>query len=321
MNDILLLINSISDNPTRDELDVLVQAEAVEKALKELGISTRRAFLGMDLDPLAQLLRENPPWKVFNLVETVGGMGALIHVCTSLLEAFRIPFTGSGTYALLTTTDKVRTKIMLERHGLPTPRLIQPGSSALPEEKRKYILKPVWEDGSAGINDESLYEGKDIDLQELKSNGLLKHSFLEEYIEGREFNLSVLAGERGPEVMPVAEMLYVDYPQGKPKILNFASKWDEDSFEYHNTVRSFELSEADSPLAREMREISLECFQLFEMQGYARVDFRVDSDNRPYVLEVNANPCIAQDAGFTAACQQGGLSYKEMINRIINAVQ
>jgi D-alanine-D-alanine ligase len=131
----------------------------------------------------------------------------------------------------------------------------------------------------------------------------------------------VLVGEKGPEVMPAAEMLYVDYPEDKPRILNFASKWDEDSFEYHNTIRSFELSKADMRLVKKMNEISLKCFELFEMNGYARVDFRVDAENRPYVLEVNANPCIAPDAGFAAACRQGGLSYNEMINRIIKAVQ
>jgi D-alanine-D-alanine ligase len=137
MKDTLLIINSVSENPTRDELDVLVQAEAVEKVLDELGISSRRVYLGLDLGPVAQLLKENPPLQVFNLVETLGGMGALIHVCTALLEAFRIPFTGSGTYALLTTTDKVRTKTMLERHGLPTPKLIKPISSKLPEKNKK----------------------------------------------------------------------------------------------------------------------------------------------------------------------------------------
>ena len=189
----------------------------------------------------------------------------------------------------------------------------------MPARNKKYILKPIWEDGSAGITDESIIDGKAMDLNRLSWDGHLKDAFLEEYIDGREFNLSVLSGSQGPLVMPVAEMLYMDYPEGKPKILNYASKWDESSFEYHKTVRTFDLSPADQALVEKMSEISLQCWKIFEMKGYFRVDFRVDAQNRPWVLEVNANPCLSPDAGFVAACRQGGMDYNEMVNSIISA--
>jgi D-alanine-D-alanine ligase len=320
MNDLLLLINSISEQPLQDELDVLVQAEAIERAAKVLGHKPRRASFGLNLEPVAEIIKNHPPDLVFNLVETVGGKGALIHLCPSLLDAFGVPFTGSGPYALVVTTDKIRTKINLEDHGIPTPDWLLQGSGRLPSADKKYILKPIWEDGSAGITDESIIEGKDIDLNRLSQDGHLKDAaFLEEYIDGREFNLSVLSGSQGPIVMPVAEMLYVDYPAGKPKILNYASKWDESSFEYHKTVRTFDLSPADHALVERMSEISLQCWKIFDMNGYIRVDFRVDDQDRPWVLEVNANPCLSPDAGFVAACKQGGVNYTEMVKRIISA--
>jgi len=319
MHDLLLLINSISDPSSQDELDVLVQAEAVELALKKLGHRSRRASFGLDLEPIAQILQNHRPELVFNLVESVGGKGALIHLSPSLLDAYGISFTGSGTFALIVTTDKVRTKKILEDHGIPTPDWFIPGSARLPAADKKYILKPIWEDGSAGITDDSVHEGKDIDLNSLSQEGLLNASFMEEYIDGREFNLSLLAGSKGPIVMPAAEMLYVDYPAGKPKILNYASKWDESSFEYHKTVRTFDLSPGDRALVEMMSEISLRCWKIFDMNGYIRVDFRVDHQNRPWVLEVNANPCLSPDAGFVAACQQGGIDYTEMVKRIISA--
>jgi D-alanine-D-alanine ligase len=68
-----------------------------------------------------------------------------------------------------------------------------------------------------------------------------------------------------------------------------------------------------------MSEISLRCWKIFDMQGYIRVDFRVDDQNRPWVLEVNANPCLSPDAGFAAACHRGGIEYKDMIKRILSA--
>lgn len=319
MNDLLLLINLISDQPLQDELDVLVQAEAIERAAKELGHVPRRASFGLNLEPVAELIKTHPPDLVFNLVETVGGEGALIHLCPSLLDVFGVPFTGSGTYALVVTTDKIRTKKKLEDHGIPTPDWLLQGSGRLPSTDKKYILKPIWEDGSSGITDDSIIEGKDIDLNQLSQDGHMKDAFLEEYIDGREFNLSVLSGSRGPKVMPVAEMMYLDYPAGKPKILNYASKWDESSFEYHKTVRTFDLSSADRTLVERMSEISLQCWKIFDMNGYIRVDFRVDDQNQPWVLEVNANPCLSPDAGFVAACKQGGVNYTEMVNRIISA--
>jgi D-alanine-D-alanine ligase len=319
MSDLLLLINSISGSSTPDELDVLVQADAVEQALKELGHVTRRASFGLNLEPVAEILENRTPNLVFNLVETVGGKGSLIHLCPSLLDAYGIPFTGSGTYALVATTDKILAKQILEDHGIPTPDWVLPDGSRVPSTDKKYILKPIWEDGSAGISDESVIEGKYLDMIRLSQEGLLKDAFLEEYIDGREFNLSLLSGTQGPEVMPAAEMLYVDYPAGKPKILNYASKWDESSFEYHKTIRTFDLSSGDHALVERMSEIGLQCWKIFDMNGYIRVDFRVDDQNRPWVLEVNANPCLSPDAGFVAACQQGGLDYTEMVRRILSS--
>ena len=106
-----------SENSSQDELDVLVQAEAVERALKELGHEPRRASFSLNLEPLAQIFESHRPDLVFNLVETVGGKGALIHLCPSLLDAYGIPFTGSGTFALIATTDKIRTKQILKDRG------------------------------------------------------------------------------------------------------------------------------------------------------------------------------------------------------------
>ena len=319
MNDLLLMINSISGGSPRDELDVLVQADAVERAAVELGHKVRRAFFDMNLEQVSEIIMNHPPDLVFNLVESVGGKGSLIHLCPALLDAFGIRYTGSGTYALVATTNKIITKQILEAHGIPTPGWILEGSSRLPATGKKYILKSIWEDGSVRISDDSVMDGRDVDMTRMSEDGLLKDAFLEEYIDGREFNLSLLAGIHGPEVLPVAEMLYVNYPAGKPKILNYASKWDESSFEYHKTIRTFDLSQKDRVLADRMSEISLQCWRIFDTNGYIRVDFRVDHQNRPWVLEVNANPCLSPDAGFVAACHQAGIEYDVMVDRIIAA--
>jgi D-alanine-D-alanine ligase len=317
MKKVLVLINKISDHPSADELDVLVQAEAIEKALDELGYDHQREFFDLDLRSLTTIIKQNPPDLVFNLVETVAGKGELIHFPPSLLESYNIPFTGSGSFSLLLTTNKLRTKKILKANGLPTPEWFVQNDSDKPDKQKKYIMKPAWEDGSAGITDDSIITGDKVNLKDLSREMKLKNIFIEEYIHGREFNLSILARENGPEIMPVAEMQYLEFPADKPRILTYASKWDTDSFEYSHTVRTFKIPESDSYLSSALSDISKRCWELFELKGYARVDFRVDENNRPYILEINTNPCLSPDSGFPAACAKAGLSYTEMINRII----
>lgn len=317
MKKAFLLINSISENPGKDELDVLVQAEAVEKSLEILDFRYHRLFFDLNLENTRLILEKDPPDMVFNLVETVAGRGDLIHLAPSLLESMGIPFTGSGSYALLMTTDKIRTKKILRENGIFTPDWFVQNDLEKPDKRKKYILKPAREDGSAGITDESIIAGDSIDLKEFSRKKEMKNWFLEEFIQGREFNLSLIGGKGGLIVLPAAEMQYIGYPKNKPKILNFASKWDEESFEYHHTIRTFDLPAKDHDLITEMTNICYNCREIFELKGYARVDFRVDENNRPYVLEVNINPCLSPDAGFPAACQKAGMSYTEMIDRII----
>jgi D-alanine-D-alanine ligase len=320
MKKVLILINKISDHPSEDELDVLIQAEAVEKSLHELGYEIRREFFDVDLRNIISILKQDPPELVFNLVETVDKKGELIHFPPSLLESYNVPFTGSGSFALMLTTNKIRTKKILKANGLPTPEWFVHNHTGKPDKRKKYIIKPAWEDGSAGITDSSIITGNQVDLEKLSREMKMKNIFIEEYIHGREFNMSVISGKNGPEVMPVAEMQYLDFPADKPRILNYASKWDSDSFEYSHTIRTFEIPESDRDLSLSMTNITRRCWDLFELRGYARVDFRVDENKRPYILEINTNPCLSPDSGFPAACFKAGFSYTEMINRIIQDI-
>jgi len=339
MKKAVLLINALSANPSGDELDVMVQSAAVEGALDFMGWQHRRVFCDLNLELMLDNLEQDPPDLVFNLVESLGSKGALIHLPAWLLETFRIPFTGSPARTLVITTDKIWTKRILRERGIPTPdwfplqdsrNRIVSGSRAgtgekvvtgrddtVPDRSKNYILKPILEDGSAGITDESVVDGGSIDPGVLLPNH--GDHFLEEYIDGREFNITLLESREGVQVMPPAEMHFVDYPESKPRILNFASKWEPDSFEYEKTIRSFDLPAEDTGLTRLMSDISMNCWEIFGLKGYARVDFRVDGHGDPYVLEVNANPCISPDAGFTAACARGGMNYIAMIERIMQA--
>jgi D-alanine-D-alanine ligase len=119
--------------------------------------------------------------------------------------------------------------------------------------------------------------------------------------------------------LPIAEILFKNYPDGKEKVVGYTSKWNEKSFEYKNTVRSFTVDPDDTDLLMKLKKITEECWKVFNLSGYARVDYRVSEDGEIYILEVNANPCISPDAGFSAACNKAGYSYTKMIENIIKA--
>ena len=75
----------------------------------------------------------------------------------------------------------------------------------------------------------------------------------------------------------------------------------------------------DRELVNRLQEASRRSWALFDLRGYARVDFRVDAGGTPWVLEVNANPCLSPDAGFAAAAERAGISYDRVIARILAA--
>jgi D-alanine-D-alanine ligase len=142
--------------------------------------------------------------------------------------------------------------------------------------------------------------------------------FIEKFIDGREFNLTLLAGPHGPQVLPPAEIEFVGFPSDKPRIVGFSAKWDDASFEYSHTPRRFDFPTQDAPLLDKMCSLATRCWNLFGMRGYARVDFRVDESTQPWILEVNANPCLAPDAGFAAAVERAGIRYNDAIQRILH---
>jgi D-alanine-D-alanine ligase len=319
--DVIVLHGEIPANGPDDEADVLVQAEAVCEALESLGYSASTMAFGLDLRRTVARLASVCPRFVFNLVETLEGSGRLIHMAPTLLDHVGIDYTGSCTEAIFLTSNKLTAKKLLRSCGIRTPEwfTIEGCPESLPLESA-FIIKSVWEHASVGLDDSSvLFPGRTEILREgmVDRRGRLGGDcFAEEFIDGREFNLSILASQCGPKVLPAAEIRF-DFPAGKARIVDYAAKWDCASPEYRNTGRSFDFSPEDDILVRELSRIGLECWRLFELRGYARIDFRVDGSGMPWVLEVNANPCLSPDAGFAAAAERAGMRMQDVVSRIV----
>jgi D-alanine-D-alanine ligase len=328
---VAILFNAVAENAPVDELDVLIQVDAVSAALARLGHEVSRVPCTLELSHVLSRVRSLKPDVVFNLVESLEGHGRLIFLVPSMLDAVGVPYTGSPAEALFLTSHKVLAKERFRGAGLPTPDWFGPWpdgsmSPVVPPRRGRakrgdYIVKSVWEHASFGLDDDLVIRGADDTVlrrsMEVCAERLRGQCFAEAFIDGREFNISILAGRDGPEVLPLAEIEFIGFPEGKPKIVSYKAKWAEESPEYRGTPRTFEFAASDAPILEELRRLTPLCWSAFGLRGYARVDYRVDEKGRPYILEINANPCISPDSGFVAAAGRSGLDYDGMVRRIL----
>src|SRR5262245_44660146 len=300
-----------------DEIDTLLSAEAVAGALAELGYATEIVAVDLDLNHFYALKRRDP-LLVFNLVDAVRGDARLAPVIPSMLDAVGLPYTGAHSDAWLETLSKVATKLKLERAGLPTPSFSIDGAGLDPGAL--FVVKAVWEHGSLGLDESSVVKGDDV-ARVISDRGARfgTEHFAESFVERREFNLSLLEERGRARILPIAEILFEDWREGSPRIVGYDAKWTADSDAYTGTPRRFGLEKAEPALATEHEKLAKSCWDLFNLAGYVRVDFRVDADGKPWILEVNVNPCLNPDAGFAAAAEAAGLSYRDLIFNIIYA--
>ncbi|MDH3404352.1 MAG: D-alanine--D-alanine ligase [Acidobacteriota bacterium] len=327
---VAVLFNSVDvDGP--DHADVLAQVAAVRSALAPRGDEIVEIACDLDLGRLWRRLEAEAPDVVFNLVESLAGRDRFLPFVPALLEERGLPFTGSGSESAAASGSKLASKRLLAAAGLPVlpcaavwpPALaarISDGPQGLDGEcQPPFMVKSVWSHGSPGLDDTAVVRSREELGRRLEglARSLGGAAVAEPYVHGRELNMSLLATAVGVEVLPAAEIVFERYPAGKPHIVGYRAKWEPGSFEYEHTVRRFEFPAADAALLARLRELSLAAWRALGVTGYARVDFRVDARGEPWILEVNANPCLSPDAGFASAVERSGRTLDEAIGEIL----
>lgn len=318
----------------RAAADVRRQLDAVETALAERGATTVRLGVGLDLSAFKRQLLGFRPDLVFNLVESLDLSDRLQTMIPLLLEDCRLPFTGCGSIGMILSNHKIRSKQLLAGFELPVPPCVALSADGaprfLPEEAKqdighaKWIVKALESHASLHLDDASIMRPERAEqLAEAIAGASARHGqafFAERFIEGREFNLSIVEDAGGkPEVMPAAEICFDALPEGKPRIVGYAAKWDEESAEYAATPRTFVFGGEDAGLIEKLDHLARSAWNALGLSGYARIDFRIDPDGRPWILEANANPDLSPDAGLAAAARRGGLDYSDLVVRIARA--
>lgn len=294
------------------------EAQSVATALTELGHKPTLVALGDDIAAFVAELRRLQPDLAFNLCEAFWGDSRKEMHVTALFELISLTYTGASPLALGLTQDKARTKDLLSRHQLPTPKycLVKLGGHypRLKELVYPLIVKPRWEDASQGISNESVVDNEKALLARIDYVHKTYHqgALVEEFILGREINAAIIGN--GPhEVLPLSEIKF--HPDLAQPIVSYEGKWLEQSQQYKLTEP---VCPAPLKMRSEMllRDIALRAYKLLECRDYARVDFRL-RDGVPYILEVNANPDISPDAGLARSARAAKLSYPQLIARLL----
>lgn len=319
-----LISESKTNGKTVDlsEVGVVEQKEDIQEALISLGYETSMFNMSDDLDRFLAYLKAMQPDIIFNMVECLGDDAIHEMHVAGIYELLGFTYTGAGPFTLGTCLNKPRTKEILSYNGIPTARFfvcddIKKLNADDITLSYPLFVKPSNEDASAGIDNKSVVHT----FQELKERvGYILRKFnepamVEEYIDGRELNVGIL-GNKNPIVLPISEIDFSGLPDDYPKIVTYEAKWMEGTIEYTGTQGK--CPALLSPSAEErVKDIALRAYKLMGCRDYARVDIRLAKNNKPYVLEVNPNPDLSDDAGFYRSAKTYGYTYAEMIGHIV----
>ncbi len=299
-------------------LTILDSVDAVYQALTHSGYPVTRIPLTPPLESAKESLKQMETDLVFNLFEGFDGYPETEADITNYLAELGQNYTGCDGTALSIGLDKINTKAHLEAMGADTPRyqLLGPKTLSWFHLDFPCIVKPFAEDGSNGISKESVVNNSASLEKQVKAISQMfgKRALVEEYIDGREFNVTVL-GTNPPKAMPVSEIVF-SLPPNMPRILTFSAKWDPQSAYYQGT-KAVCPAEIDAALQERIAHTALLAFRLLGSRGYARVDFRLGHKDRLTIIELNPNPDISPDAGAALQAKAIGLSYDQFIDQIV----
>jgi D-alanine-D-alanine ligase len=317
---VLVLHSAVGDNPAPDELETVATAHAIAEALGARGHDATAAPFDPDPAIVRARIEAAKAEAVFNMVESVYGLGAFAPLAPAMFETIGVPYTGCSSASMALSGDKPLTKHILRAAELPTADWSEPPHWNGLRDDRKYIVKSATEDASLGLDDGAVVSGRGVRARATQSASL--HGgrwFAEAYLEGREFNVAVLERAHAPHVLPIPEMKFESWSEGRPRIVGYAAKWDEASPDSAQTVRVFGTARNEPALDRALSELACRTWSLLGLRGFARIDFRIDAGGTPMILEVNPNPCLDPLSGFAAAAAQANLSYAECIDLILHA--
>jgi D-alanine-D-alanine ligase len=303
-------------------------ARAVCKGIGDFGLDTEiRGVHGRDITELIEHIRSSDYDMVFNIVESLCGDTRNELVIPALLDLMGQPYTGPDALAIGLCLHKVECKHVLSGQGIATPDYVllssleELQSPAMTETlatlKYPYFLKLAREDASIGI--EASNRVVDASSLRARAEALLTQYqqpvLGERYIEGREVNVTVIGNGTELGILPLHEIDFGKMPEGRPRIVSYAAKWDEDHVDYEGT-KPVPMKNLSAALEARIAETAKGAFRALGLRDFGRIDLRIDEEGKPWVIDVNPNCDLSPDAGVARAAEHGGMPYPQLVGKI-----
>jgi len=301
-------------NEWKTELDVVNTLRAAGHDVRPLGLDD-------ELKPIRDEIENWKPDVVFNLLEQFDGKVVYDQNVASYLELMRMPYTGCNPRGLMLARGKDLSKTLVHSHRIPVPafavfpmrrKIRRPSRLALP-----LIVKSLNEDASYGISQASVVDTDDKLAERVAfiHERIGTAAIAEQYVEGRELYVGVLGNDR-LRVLPIWELEFGNMAQGAWRIATEKVKHDP-GYQERRGILHGPAKDLTPELRARINRTAKRIFRTLELDGYARIDFRLSADGIPYFLEANPNPEIAQSQEFAAAALQDGIAYTDLLHRIL----
>jgi D-alanine-D-alanine ligase len=293
----------------------------VVSTLRKIGHDVRILGVQDELQPIRSAVDEWKPHVAFNLVEEFHGLREFDQHVVSFLELLRVPYTGCNPMGLVLSRSKALSKKLLHYHRLPVPVFAVYSKGEKGKLRRglqfPLIVKSLTEEASEGIAQASVVDSEEK-LEErvhFVHERLATDAIAEQFIDGREIYVSVFGCKR-LTVLPVWELTFDKLPERAAPIATARVKHDP-TFQRKWGIHQ-SPAELPSELRRSAERVSKRIYRILELDGYARIDYRLSSDGKLYFLEANPNPEIAEEDEFASAAEAAGIRYPALLQKIVN---
>lgn len=296
----------VMGGPSAEREVSLNTGKAILAALKESNYNA----VGIDLEPtrFVEQLAEEEIEVVFNAIHGQYGEDGILQ---GALELLGIPYTGSGVLSSAMAMDKGISKRMFLSADIPTPRSLlftkaDMDRDLVAEIVTEFSIPVVVKSSSQGSSIGVVIVEKSGDLLEAVQQAF-KYSdtiLIEEFVKGRELTVAVW-GNKEPEALPIIEIV------PRSGRYDYHSKYTSGATEY---IVPAELNKATSTL---VQKIAIEAFLILGCSGIARVDIMLDSNDRPYVLEVNTIPGMTATSLVPKAAAAAGITFPALCERLL----
>jgi D-alanine-D-alanine ligase len=272
-----------------------------------------------DLTPIKPAIEEFKPDIVFNLMDAFADVGTFDQNVVSYLELLRVPYTGCNPRGMTLTRDKALAKKLMAYHRIPVPDFAVVPLNHKPKlpKRLKYplIVKSLTYESSTGISQASVVTNDEQLNKRVQyiHDTILTPAILEAFVEGRELYVGVLGNQR-LQVLPVWEMSFAKMTDQHWKIATDRVKW---SLQYQKK-HGIDTAAADLPedVCKKIQHLAKRTFKALDMNGYGRIDFRMTTEGKIYVIEANPNAQLAQDEDFAQSAKKAGIPYGRLLERI-----